>query len=350
MTSASTPGGQRNTDRAAVPVPERIRHLALAFRESRVLLSAIELGVFTELSTNGPGTAGALGVRLGVHPRGARDFFDTLVALDLLDRDEDGAYSNTEESELFLVRGKPTYQGLLEMAAQRVYPFWAQLTDALRTGQPQNDVAEAGLYPAVYGDDDKRRAFVGAMTDFSTRSGRVLAERLPWERYHTVADIGCSQGALLAELAVRHPHLTGVGFDLPPVQGLFAELTRERGVADRVTFTPGDFFTDELPPADVIVFGHVLHNWDLDTKRMLLAKAHRALPESGTVVVYEALIDDERRTNWFAMLMSLNMLLQTEGGFDFTAADCRGWLAEAGFQESWVAPLAGADQMVVATK
>lgn len=326
----------------------RIQEMGLAFRSAKTLLTAVELGVFTRLAA-GPLTLEELREALGLHPRGARDFFDTLVAHDLLTRDDAGRYANTPVTDLFLDRGKPAYRGGLLEQAGRVYSVLDRLPEALRTGKPQ--LGDAGdLYAELYGDPERLRSFLRGMTGLSAPAARVLAERLPWERHRTVADIGAAQGTLLTELALRHGHLTGYGFDLPPVGPVFEEYTAEHGVSDRLTFVPGDFFADPLPGADVIVFGHVLHNWDLAAKRMLLEKAYRALPDGGSVVIQEYLIDDDRREHAFGLLGSLMMLVHTEGGFDYTGADCRGWLADAGFRDSRVEHLAGPEWMVVGTK
>ena len=94
---------------------------------------------------------------------------------------------------------------------------------------------------------------------------------------------------------------------------------------------PGDFFKEPLPKADVVLMGHILHDWDLPTKKMLIKKAFDALPRGGALVVYEAIIDDDRSKNAFGLMMSLNMLIETPGGFDYTGADCAGWMKEAGF-------------------
>lgn len=162
-------------------------------------------------------------------------------------------------------------------------------------------------------------------------------------------DIGCAEGAVPVAIATAHDHLTGGGFDLPALEPIFNAYVARHGLADRLSFIPGDFFADPLPSADVIVMGHILHDWDLDQKRMLLQKAYDALPQGGALIVYEAIIDDDRRENAFGLLMSLNMLI--EGlGFDYTGADCRGWMADAGFRESYVERLVGPDSMVVGIK
>jgi precorrin-6B methylase 2 len=331
---------------------ELIIQLGLGFWSSNVVLSAVELGVFSTLSGRELDAA-ELGTTLGVHERGARDFFDALVALRLLDR-ESGRYRNTPASETFLNRARAdTYLGaFLEMMTEQGYQPWARLTDALVTGQPQDDLTEgeSDPYTVFYADADRVRRFQRAMTSVSAGGIEVLAERFPWSKYRTVADVGCSEGALLARVLTRHPHLTAVGFDLPPVAPCFADTVASFDLADRMSFVSGDFFIDPMPSADVIVMGHVLHDWNLATKRMLLRKAHEALPDGGAVVVHEALIDDERRHNVFGLLTSLNMLVLKPDGLNYTGADCRGWLSEAGFGDSAVERLTGRGSIVVGIK
>jgi hypothetical protein len=329
---------------------EDIMRLGSAFWGSRVLFSAVELGVFTELALNQL-DGEQLSVRLGVHPRSARDFFDALVALGMLER-TNGVYANCPIAEQFLDRAKPGYRGgVLEMQNARLWGFWADLTEGLRTGLPQNEAKTGGdLFDTIYSDPDSLREFQKAMTGLSMGAIETLARKFSWQDYQTVSDIGSSEGALLVAVARCHPHLTGLGFDLPQVAPRFEEYVADSGLSGTLSFVVGDFFTDELPPADVLVFGHVLHDWDLETRRMLLSKAYTALPTGGAVVILEALIDDERRTNSMALLESLNMLIETRGGSGFTGADCQAWLSDAGFQDARVDYLAGRDGMVVGFK
>jgi hypothetical protein len=330
--------------------PEAILKLGLAFWGSKTLLSAVELGVFTELADGPLGREELVG-RLGLHSRSARDFLDALVALGMLDR-EDDRYANTPSTDLFLDRGKPSYLGgLLEMANARLYPFWGWLTEALQTGEPQNEARTGGdFFGALYADPDRLRQFLRAMTGLSAGAAAAIAAKFPFERYETVLDIGCAEGGLLVQLAQAHPHLRGTGFDLPEVQEPFEAHARAMGCADRLAFTGGDFFRDALPAADVITLGHILHDWGLEEKVALLRRTFDALPEGGAVIVFESIIDDDRRTNAFGLLMSLNMLIETPKGFDYTAADCQGWLDEVGFRETYGEHLAGPDSMVVGIK
>jgi len=330
--------------------PERLVRLGYSFWDAKVLLSAVELGVFSTLA-RGPLPAEQLAGELGVHPRSALDFFDTLVSLGMLSRRE-GRYANTPETDLFLDEAKPTYiGGVFGLATERIYRFWGSLTDGLRTGQPQSEIKEGGnFFEVLYSEPDRLRRFLRAMTGISMGSALAIADQPLWAQCRTVIDIGCAQGCLPVQLALRHNHLTGGGFDLPPVGPIFGEYVDSFGLSERLRFHPGDFFTDPLPGADALVMGHILHDWDLEAKQLLIRKAYDALPPGGRLVVYDAMIDDERRENTFGLLMSLNMLIETTGGYDYTGADCRGWLIAAGFRDCRVTPLAGPDSMVVGVK
>jgi hypothetical protein len=331
--------------------PDKIMQLGLGFWASKTLLSAIELGLFTELARE-RADAEALAARLKLHPRSARDFFDALVALGMLKR-EGGVYSNTAETDLFLDRAKPSYiGGILEMSNARLYRFWGSLTEALRTGEPQNEIktGEGNLFENLYSDPARLRQFLSAMTGLTMGASIGIARKFPWERYKTFIDIGGAQGGLPVQVALAHPHLTGGSFDLPVVEPVYTEYVASFGLSDRLKFYPGDFFKEPLPGADVLVMGHILHDWDLGEKRHLIRKVYEALPEGGAFIVCEALIDDDRSQNAFGLLMSLNMLIETPGGFDYTGADCSGWMREAGFRETYVEHLIGPDSMVVAIK
>ncbi|MBV8458173.1 MAG: methyltransferase [Acetobacteraceae bacterium] len=330
--------------------PGHILQLGMGFWASKTLLSAVELGVFTRLA-EAPADLAALTQRLGLHQRSARDFLDALVALKVLER-ENGIYRNSAESDLFLDQAKPTYiGGVLEMANARLYGFWSALTEALRTGKLQNE-AKHGEDPfrALYAAPERLRGFLAAMSGVSMGTAQAIAAQFPWEDRRTFADIGAAQGMVPVTLAQTHSHLNGIGFDLPQVQPVFEEFVAKHGLPDRVRFQAGSFFEDPLPAADVIIMGHILHDWDLTTKKMLLSKAFAALPMGGAIIVYDAIIDEDRRENAFGLLMSLNMLIETPGGFDYTAADCQSWMREAGFSETRVEHLVGPDSMVIGLK
>ena len=330
--------------------PDQIMQVGLGFWGSKTLLSAIEMELFTELARQ-PADLKSIERRLGLHRRASRDFLDALVALGFLRRDAD-QYHNTPDTDLFLDKAKPSYiGGMLEMANQRIYRFWGDLTEALRTGEPQNEIKHGGdLFTALYADPAALEGFLAAMTGISHGANLAIAKKFNWRGYETFADVGTAQGDLAAQIALEHAHLSGTGFDLPAVAPVFERYTDGLGLSQRLKFMPGDFFEDDLPEVDVILMGHILHDWDLEQKKMLIRKAFEAVPDGGALVVYEAIIDDDRSQNAFGLLMSLNMLIETPGGFDYTGADCAGWMREAGFRETRVEHLIGPDSMVVGVK
>jgi hypothetical protein len=330
--------------------PDKIMQLGLGFWGAKTLLSAVELGVFTELA-KGPRDCESLRLQLGLHPRGARDFFDALVSLGMLNR-ANHEYANTLESDVFLDRAKPSYiGGFLEMSNTRLYGFWGSLTTGLKTGEPQNE-AKTGqdVFAQLYAEPARLKQFLGAMTGISMPAAKALASQFPWANYKSFVDIGGAQGCVAVQLALAHSHLVGGNFDLPVVEPVSKEYVESFELGQRIRFYAGDFFKDSLPSADVVIMGHILHDWGLEEKRQLIAKAYSALPKGGALIVYEAIIDDQRQQNTLGLLMSLNMLIETQAGFDFTGADCRGWMRDAGFKETRVEPLCGPDSMVVGIK
>ncbi|WP_407666211.1 methyltransferase [Mycobacterium pinniadriaticum] len=325
------------------------------YSAAKVLLSAVGLGLFTELA-RGPLTATAISERFGLVERPARDFLDALVSLELLDRDGDGPearYRNTAETGQFLDENSPSYLGgLLKIWDQRNYRFWGDLTEALQTGQAQSEIKHTGrpFFETLYADPHRLEAFVAAMDSSSRTNFELLAQRFPFDRYRSVCDVGGADALLTRIVAARHPHLACVSLDLPAVTEIAARRIAEDGLGDRVRAAAGDFLADRLPPADVVTMGMILHDWNLERKQELIAKAYQALPPGGAFIVVESLIDDARRENTFGLMMSLNMLIEFGDAFDYTAADFRQWCSAAGFRSFDVLPLDGASSAAVAYK
>jgi len=335
--------------------PAPIIETAFGFLPAKTLLSAVQLGVFSELAKGGR-TRDDLGTALGIHPRGAIDLFDALVALGFLQREGKGEraiYMNSELSDEFLDRAKPNYVGgMLEMLEARLYRYWGDLTEALRTGKPQNEIKHTGapMFATLYSDPARLEQFMNAMQGISKPNFEALAERFDFSRYKTLCDVGGANALLSRTIAARHPHLRCTSWDLPVVEPIAKRAIAAAGLSDRVTPAGGDFFTDALPRADVITMGMILHDWNLEHKRMLIGKAYEALPDGGAFLVIENLIDDDRRTNAFGLLMSLNMLIEFGDAFDYSGADFAGWCYEAGFKSTEVIPLRGPASAAVAYK
>jgi hypothetical protein len=339
--------------------PTPILQTAFGFWGSKVLLTAVEFGLFTKLA--GRQVTGAeLGAELGLHPRGIADFFDSLVAMKFLGREGDGPgarYFNTPEGSLFLDEASPRYiGGILIMLNARLFKFWNDLPEALRTGRPQNEIkhGEKGMFETLYADLPRLEQFMGAMTGLSRMNFEAFAEKFDFagKGYRSLCDVGGATGLLSIEVAKRHPQMSCVSFDLPVVEPIAQKSIAASGpgVAERVTTASGDFFANPLPQADVITMGMILHDWNLEKKKHLIRAAYEALPPGGALVAIEALIDDARRENVQGLLMSLNMLIEFGDAFDYSGADFREWCGEAGFTKFEVIPLAGPSSAAVAYK
>lgn len=335
--------------------PGLILQTAFAFWSSKVLLTAVEFGVFTKLGDRRISGA-ELGAELGLHQRGTSDFFDALVAMQFLGREGNGPsgkYHNTPAGALYLDGNSPRYiGGILVMLNARLFRFWNDLPEALRTGLPQNEVrhGQKGVFEELYKELPRLEQFMGAMSGLSRFNFEALAAKFDFSKFRTLCDVGGATGLLCIEAARKNPDLHCISFDLPPVEPIAQKHIAVAGLRDRITTASGDFFKDPLPRADVITMGMILHDWNLEKKMHLIRSAYEALPPGGAFIAVEALIDDARRENVFGLLMSLNMLIEFGDAFDYSGADFRGWCSEVGFRRFEVLPLAGASSAAVAYK
>jgi O-methyltransferase domain/Dimerisation domain len=337
------------------PAPDAILQTAFGFWNSKVLLTAVTFGLFTTLGDRRL-TGAELGKELGLHPRGTSDFFDALVAMKFLEREGDGAdarYFNTPAGALYLDESSPRYiGGILEMLNARLFRFWNDLPEALRTGRPQNETkhGDKGIFEELYSDPEKLEQFLGGMTGLSRINFEALAEKFDFSRYSTLCDVGGATGLLSIEVAKRFPKVNCISFDLPPVEPVAKKHIAAAGLSDRIRTASGDFFSDPLPKADVITMGMILHDWNLEKKMQLIRAAHDALPPGGAFIAVEALIDDARRENVLGLLMSLNMLIEFGEAFDYSAADFETWGRKVGFTRFEVVHLAGPSSAAIAYK
>ena len=340
---------------AVVHDPSPILQTAFGFWSSKVLLTAVEMGVFTQLAQR-PMTGKELGAALGLHPRGIADFFDALVAMKFLAREGNGPearYSNTPAAAMYLDEKSPHYVGgILAMLNARLFRFWNDLPEALRTGKPQNEAkhSQKPMFEELYSDLPRLEQFMGAMTGLSRINFEAFAEKFDFTPFKTLCDVGGATGLLSIEVARRHPHIRCISFDLPQVEPVARKHIAAANLSDRIAVASGDFFNDPLPKADLITMGMILHDWNLEKKMHLIRAAYDALPAGGALVAIEALIDDERRENVFGLLMSLNMLIEFGDAFDYSGADFRKWCGEAGFRRFDVIHLAGASSAAIAYK
>ncbi|MBJ6367332.1 methyltransferase [Snuella sedimenti] len=335
--------------------PSKIMQIGMGFWASKTLLTAVNMGLFTHLANN-PLTAEAIQKKLGLHKRSLFDFLDTLVALGFLKRTEikeTALYSNSEDADMFLDKNKLSYiGGILEMSNNRLYPFWNDLETCLKTGKPQNETKHGGqpIFEALYSNEDTLKEFIHGMGGVQAGNFMKLAREFDFSKHKTLCDIGGSGGNLSIHVAKHNPHIKCISFDLPPVGSIAEENIKMMGLNDRIDVVSGDFFKDDFPKADIITMGNILHDWGMEDKLMLIKKAYDALPKGGLFIVIENIIDDERNKNAFGLMMSLNMAIETDKGFDFTASDFNQWALSVGFSETNIMPLTEPSSAIIATK
>jgi hypothetical protein len=335
--------------------PSKIMKVGMGFWASKILLTAVSIGLFTRLG-RGPASGEKLKTKLGLHERSLYDFLDALVALGFLNRKglkENAMYSNAPDTDLFLDKNKPTYiGGILEMSNHRLYPFWNNLEEALLTGKPQNEAKNdsESFFDILYSDEQRLREFIKAMGGVQMGNFFEFSKKFDFSKYNTLCDIGGSGANLATQVATNHPHMKCISFDLPVVSEIAKENVERRDFNPHVEIVAGDFFKDDFPKADVITMANILHDWDLKDKKKLISKAYKALPKGGALVVIENIIDDQRRLNGFGLMMSLNMLIETEGGFDYTGAEFNDWAKDVGFERTAITPLTDVASAAIAYK
>jgi len=335
--------------------PSKIIQIGMGFWASKTLLTAVNMGLFTELAKESL-SGQDIKEKLGLHTRGLYDFLDTLVALGFLKRSglkETAIYSNAEDANLFLDKNKQSYiGGILEMSNNRLYPFWNTLEEGLKTGNPQNESKNGSvpIFEAIYANEQKLKEFLKAMGGIQMGNFMMFSKVFDFSNYKTHCDVGGAGGYLAAHIALNNTHMNCITFDLPPVAPVAKENVDMMGISDRVSVKSGDFLIEDLPKADVITMGNILHDWGTNDKKILIKKAYNALPKGGALVVIENIIDNNRSENTFGLMMSLNMLIETTEGFNFSGADFDGWAKEIGFVKTTKIPLTGPSSAVIAIK
>ncbi|MGX9886897.1 demethylpremithracinone o-methyltransferase [Streptomyces sp. NPDC002276] len=328
----------------------QILQLNVAYTRARVLHTALELGLFEFLAA-GPRTEAEIRAHGGLHSHLVSDWLDALVSLRLLTSDE-GAYANSPHADHFLVPGRAHYIGGAVLQHGRVhYELWNRFSEALHDGKATSGRnITAGAVVDEQPDLDRARRFLDHMDTFNQFVAAELSRSLDWSRWTTFVDVGGARGNLAARLVTDHPHLKGTVFDVPGIKPLFDEHMAAHGTADRVGFAGGDFFSDPLPAADVILFGHVLHDHPEDSRRTLLAQAFNALPPGGTLLVYDAMLDADSEAG--AYLQSLVCSVILDGGSEYRVRDISAWAQRAGFEVEQVISLDTMthDRLLVARK
>lgn len=340
------------------PSPAAILQIGTGFWASKVLLTAVKFEVFTLLAKHSNQSAKELKslMDLKCTDRNAYDFLDCLSGLGFLKREgllETARYSNTDETSIFLDKAKPSYiGGLLEMQNGQGWKVWANLDKGLKSGLIQHEIQNNGdnIFDVLYKDPELFKNFVDGMTGVQMGSFIALAQKFNFTKYKTMVDAGGSAGVLSVMVAKNNPHMHCTTFDLPQLKFIAQETIQKFQIEDRVKVKSGDFFKNGLPKADIVTMGNILHDWDEVTKLKLMKIAYDALPDGGAFIAIEHVIDNERKRNVFGMLMSLNMLIETGDGFNYTFDDFNKWAKKVGFSSTELMPLAGPSSAAIALK
>ncbi|SMC61707.1 methyltransferase [Pedobacter nyackensis] len=339
------------------PSPENIMKIGTGFWASKILLTAVSFQLFTKLAEKKSMKAKDVKDILGFKctDRNVYDWLDALTVFGFLKREgilDTAIYSNTADSDTFLDKNKPSYiGGILEMLNNRLYAFWNNLGEGLLTGLPQNEAKKGeNIFSLIYNDPEKLKEFTNAMSGIQMGNFMAFAKKFDFVNYKTLIDVGGSAGLLSLMVAKHNLHIHCTSFDLPAVEPIANATIQQFGLSDRVKTVSGDFFTMPIPNADIVVMGNILHDWDEEHKISLMKKAYDALPDNGAFVAIEGIIDDERKQNAFGMMMSLNMLIETGTGFDYTFADFNRWADIVGFKTTEILPLEGASSAAIAYK
>jgi O-methyltransferase domain/Dimerisation domain len=340
--------------------PSKIMQIGMGFWASKVMLTAVKFRLFTMLAP-GPLSAKEIKEKLGFScsDRHVLDWLDTLVSLGFLERKgllQDALYTNAEDTDFFLDKNKRSYMGgILEMANNRLYQFWGDLGEGLRTGQPQNEGkgnphGNMEFFSELYKNEEKLQEFMNAMSGIQMGNFISLVNKFDFSKYDSLLDVGGADGWLSIQVCLDDPKIQCTTFDLPPVEPLAKKKIAGFNLSNRINVASGDFLNDEFPKADVISMGNILHGLEEEVKQQVVQKVYDTLPAGGAFIAIENIIDNERRKNTFGLLMSLNMLIENGDAFDYTMDDFERWTKSAGFKRTELIPLAGPTSAAIGYK
>lgn len=331
--------------------PGPVLDLILGFRQSRTMFAAVELGLF-DLLHGSPQTVESLAHKAGALPEPLQRLLDACCSFGFLTR-EAGLYSNTEVATAYLRRESPqTLAGYILYSNRALYRLWGNLEDALKEGTPRwtQTFAESGsIFDHFFRTEEAKATFLAGMHGLGLLSSPRVVRLFNLSRFRHFVDLGGATGHLVISACERYGSLQGTIFDLPGAIDHARPYVQGSAARDRIHLQAGDFFKDELPPADLFAAGRILHDWSEDKVRLLLGRIYSALPPNGALLLVEAILDDDRQGPSWALLQSLNMLVCTEGR-ERTAAEYRALLEAAGFAGIEVRRTGGLHDAILALK
>ncbi len=320
-------------DPGSIPDPSPIMDLLEAFRRSKVMFTAVSLGVF-DLLEGKPVNAAALAAQLRVEAEGLERLLDACVGLKLLRRNG-VSYKNQPVASTYLCRNSErALTGYILYSNDVLFRLWSHLEDAIREGTPRWKQAfgiEGGIFDNFFRTEEAKQTFLQGMHGLGILSSPKVVEAFDLSRFRRLVDLGGATGHLAIAACERYPGLRAVVFDLPQVSEAARAHASRSPAVQRIEVLAGDFFCDQLPEADLFAIGRILHDWSEDKIGKLLAKIYQRLPAGGGILISEKLLREDKAGPSSAQLQSLNMLVCTQGKERTLVEYCR-LLEAAGFR------------------
>ena len=333
------------------PDPSIVLELIDAFRRSKVMFTAVSLGLFNYLS-DGPKDVRSLASLTRTDPGALERLLDACAAMALLDK-RDGWYSNLPVAQTYLSRTSPsTLSGYVLYSNRALYPLWGNLEDAIREGSnrwEQTFSAQGAIFDHFFESEAAMRDFLAGMHGFGLLSSPLVTAAFDLSRFRRLVDVGGATGHLAIEICRAYPNVHAAVYDLPGVAEVAQEYIARSGMADRIEIIAGDFFQDALPEGDLFSLSRILHDWSETNIHQLLRRIHSRLPAKGALLIAERLLNDEKTGPLNALLQSLSMLVCTEGK-ERTLSEYEALLREAGFAEVHGGKTGGLLDAVLAVK
>lgn len=300
---------------SSLPDPSLVLDLLEAFRRSKTMFAAVELGVFDALQRE-PQTLDQLAVALSANPDALERLLNACVGLQLL-RLQDGRYENTPAAATYLTsHSDARLTGYIRYSNSAMWQLWSHLEDAVREGSHRWKQAygwDGPIFSHFFRNDEAKRDFLMGMHGFGVITSPHVAAAFDLSPFRTIADLGGATGHLVIAACQHYPHLRGVVFDLPDAIPLAREIVGASNVADRIELAAGDFFADPLPAADLYALGRILHDWSEEKIDRLVARIYEALPPGGGLLIAEKILASDGSGPRWAQMQNLNMLTCTEG-------------------------------------
>lgn len=332
------------------PDPTVVLDLLEAFRRSKTMFAAVELGVFDALAE--PASLSDLARTLNASLDGLERLLNACVALGLLEKRAE-RYVNTPAAATYLTAASPQrFTGYIKYSNAVMWNLWSHLEDAVRDGSNRWQQAygwDGPIFSHFFRTEEAKREFLMGMHGFGVLCSPQVVAAVDLTPFQRLVDLGGATGHLAIAACERYERLEGVVFDLPDAVGLAREIVDQSSVRDRIEVVAGDFFADPLPPADLYALGRILHDWSEPKIRQLLAKIFEQLPAGGGILVVEKLLHDDKTGPRWAQMQNLNMLTCTEGK-ERTLAEYRALLEQAGFRDVQGYPTSAPIDAVVARK